>query len=95
VHVGVCAEDAVRLGRGQDPDVGVVAVGRRTLPWAAAPTWFGGWGFAQDDLPPLRYLGRPVFARGLTLDSLSRPAAPPDDGDEDGEPLGTGAASKE
>ncbi len=27
------------------------AVGRRSLPWAAAPTWYGGWGWGQDDLP--------------------------------------------
>jgi hypothetical protein len=61
VTVGVCAEDAVRLSRGQDPDVGYVSASRREVPWAAAPTWFGGWGFGEDDLPLLRYHGRTVF----------------------------------
>jgi hypothetical protein len=83
VKVGVCAADAVKLSRGQDPDVGVVTVGRRSLPWAAAPTWFGGWGWGQDDLPALRYNGRAVFATSLRVDTLSgTPPLPDEDGDE-------------
>jgi hypothetical protein len=74
VHVLVCAEDAHRLAEGGDPAVGVVTVGRRSLPWAAAPTWFGGWGFGQDDLAALRYEGRPVFAASLTLEALTQGA---------------------
>jgi hypothetical protein len=61
VTVGSCAEDAVLLSRGTPPQVGVVRVGRRTVPWAAAPTWFGGWGWDEKDLPALRYQGNQVF----------------------------------
>ena len=61
VTVGVCAACAVGLGRGEEPDVGVVEVGNRQLPWAAVPTWFGGWGWDADDLPLLRYQSRMVF----------------------------------
>jgi hypothetical protein len=61
VTVGVCAACAVGLGRGEEPEVGVVAVGNRQLPWAAVPTWFGGWGWDADDLPLLRYQSRLVF----------------------------------
>ena len=85
VKVGVCAADAVKLSRGQDPDVGVVTVGRRTLPWAAAPTWFGGWGWGQDDLPALRYNGQAVFANSLRVDTLSGQAPPDEAPDEDGD----------
>ena len=52
----------MRLSRGEEPEVGAVTVGRRRLPWAAAPTWYGGWGWGQDDLPTLRYHGQPIFA---------------------------------
>jgi hypothetical protein len=83
VKVGVCAPDAVRLSRGQDPEVGVVAVGRRALPWAAAPTWFGGWGWGQDDLPALRYDNRPVFGTSLQqMEALSGSATLHDEDDE-------------
>jgi hypothetical protein len=75
VKVGSCAADAVRLTRGEEPQVGLVTVGRRRLPWAAAPTWFGGWGWGIDDLPALRYENRPVFATSLTLDSLTQPTS--------------------
>jgi len=62
VTVGVCATCAVGLGRGEEPEVGIVTVGSRSLPWAAVPTWFGGWGWDADDLPLLRYGGSLVFA---------------------------------
>ncbi len=75
VKVGSCAADAVRLTRGEEPQVGLVTVGRRRLPWAAAPTWFGGWGWGIDDLPALRYDNRPIFATSLTLDSLTQPTS--------------------
>jgi hypothetical protein len=75
VKVGACAADAVRLTRGEEPQVGLVTVGRRRLPWAAAPTWFGGWGWGIDDLPALRYDNRPIFATSLTLDSLTQPTS--------------------
>ena len=71
VSVGICAADAVRLSRGDEPEVGAVTVGRRSLPWAAAPTWYGGWGWGQDDLPALRYHGQPVFASRAQLDAFS------------------------
>jgi hypothetical protein len=71
VSVGVCADDAVRLARGDEPEVGAVTVGRRSLPWAAAPTWYGGWGWGQDDLPALRYHGQPVFTSRAQLDTFS------------------------
>jgi hypothetical protein len=83
VTVGVCAEDAVRLSRGQDPDVGYVSAGRREVPWAAAPTWFGGWGFGEDDLPLLRYHGRTIFPAALpsaeqqAADTTEAPAVDP------------------
>jgi hypothetical protein len=77
VTVGVCAEDALRLSRAEEPEVGAVSVGRRRLPWAAAPTWFGGWGWGQDDLPALRYHGAPVFVSRTQLDQIEDPAAPP------------------
>jgi flagellar basal body-associated protein FliL len=70
VSVGICAADAVRLSRGDEPEVGAVTVGRRRLPWAAAPTWYGGWGWGQDDLPALRYHGQPVFASSSQLDAF-------------------------
>jgi hypothetical protein len=83
VKVGVCAPDAVKLSRGQDPEVGVVTVGRRSLPWAAAPTWFGGWGWGQDDLPALRYDNRPVFGTSLQqMEALSGSPAQHDEDDE-------------
>ena len=62
VTVAVCAEDAVRLTRGEEPHVGTVSVRRRAVPWAAAPIWFGGWGWDADDLPSLRFHGRQVFS---------------------------------
>jgi hypothetical protein len=71
VSVGVCAADAVRLSRGQEPEVGAVTVGRRRLPWAAAPTWYGGWGWGPDDLPSLRYHGQPVFSSSSQLDAFA------------------------
>jgi hypothetical protein len=71
VSVGICAADAVRLSRGEEPEVGAVTVGRRRLPWAAAPTWYGGWGWGQDDLPSLRYHGQPIFASTAQLDAFS------------------------
>jgi hypothetical protein len=71
VSVGICAADAVRLSRGEEPEVGAVAVGRRRLPWAAAPTWYGGWGWGQDDLPTLRYHGQPIFASSSQLDAFA------------------------
>ena len=83
VSVGICAADAVRLARGEEPEVGAVTVGRRRLPWAAAPTWYGGWGWGQDDLPSLRYHGQPVFAstraaRRVLRARPERLARPPD-----------------
>jgi hypothetical protein len=84
VTVGVCAEDAVRLTRGQEPDIGYVSAGRRDVPWAAAPTWFGGWGFGEDDLPLLRYHGRTVFPGTLPdaeppqADTAEAPAIEPE-----------------
>ena len=71
VSVGICAADAMRLARGDEPEVGAVMVGRRRLPWAAAPTWYGGWGWGQDDLPSLRYHGQPVFASSSQLDAFA------------------------
>ena len=71
VSVGICAADAVRLSRGEEPEVGAVTVGRRRLPWAAAPTWYGGWGWGQDDLPTLRYHGQPIFASSSQLDAFA------------------------
>jgi hypothetical protein len=71
VSVGICAEDAVRLARGAEPEVGAVTVGRRRLPWAAAPTWYGGWGWGPDDLPALRYHGQPVFSSSSQLDAFA------------------------
>ncbi|HEY1480989.1 MAG TPA: hypothetical protein VGF46_13205 [Gaiellales bacterium] len=77
VSVGICAADAVRLARGEEPEVGAVQVGRRTLPWAAAPTWYGGWGWGPDDLPVLRYHGSPVFSSRAQLDAFSDSVASP------------------
>jgi hypothetical protein len=71
VSVGICAPDAMRLSRGEEPEVGAVTVGRRRLPWAAAPTWYGGWGWGQDDLPTLRYHGTPIFASSSQLDAFT------------------------
>jgi hypothetical protein len=70
VTVGICAADAVRLSRAEEPEVGSVSVGRRRMPWAAAPTWYGGWGWGQDDLPTLRYHGAPVFSSRSQLDAI-------------------------
>ena len=53
----------------------------------AVPTWFGGWGRGQDDLPALRYQGRPVFASGLTVDALTHPSNPAPGVGEDDDPL--------
>jgi len=77
VLVGICADDAVRLARGDEPEVGAVTVGRRSLPWAAAPTWYGGWGWGQDDLPALRYHGQPVFTSRAQLDTFSDSVSSP------------------
>jgi hypothetical protein len=71
VTVGICAEDAVRLTRGDEPEIGAVTVGRRRLPWAAAPTWYGGWGWGPDDLPSLRYHGQPIFSSTSQLDAFA------------------------
>jgi hypothetical protein len=91
VSVGICAADAVRLSRGEEPEVGAVTVGRRRLPWAAAPTWYGGWGWGQDDLPSLRYHGQPVFTSRDQLEAFTgsvrvRPAEP--DGEPFSRPIG-------
>ena len=75
VTVAVCAEDAVRLTRGEEPHVGTVSVRRRAVPWAAAPIWFGGWGWDADDLPQLRFHGRQVFSGPV----VSTPPAADDD----------------
>ena len=48
-----------------------MSVGRRRLPWAAAPTWYGGWGWGQDDLPALRYHGNAVFTTSDQIDALT------------------------
>jgi hypothetical protein len=77
VSVAICAADAVRLSRGEEPEVGAVMVGRRSLPWAAAPTWYGGWGWGQDDLPALRYHGAPVFSSRAQLDAFSETGSSP------------------
>ena len=77
VSVGICAADAVRLSRGDEPEVGAVSVGRRRLPWAAAPTWYGGWGWGQDDLPALRYHGNAVFTTSDQIDALTGPTSRP------------------
>jgi hypothetical protein len=77
VSVAICAADAVRLSRGEEPEVGAVVVGRRSLPWAAAPTWYGGWGWGQDDLPALRYHGAPVFSSRAQLDAFSETGSTP------------------
>ena len=73
VTVGVCAEDAVHLSRAEEPAVGHVRVGRRTVPWAAAPTWFGGWGWDPDDVANATYHGRPVFAGGKAAPASTPP----------------------
>ena len=77
VSVGICAADAVRLSRGDEPEVGAVSVGRRRLPRAAAPTWYGGWGWGQDDLLlALRYHGNAVFTTSDQIDALTGSTSP-------------------
>jgi len=75
VSVGICAADAVRLTRGDEPEIRAVTVGRRRLPWAAAPTWYGrlGLGPGRSALAPLPRPAGLSRRRRSSTPSPSRP----------------------
>jgi hypothetical protein len=61
VPIRSCAACAVGLVRGENPRVGTVEIGGRSLPWPAAPRWCGSYGWAVKDLKHLHYDGEPLF----------------------------------
>lgn len=61
--IWVCAGNALALERGEPPEVSMVNVGNRSIPWPAAPTWYGAPGWTLEDLPGLEYRGREIWGR--------------------------------
>ena len=49
------------LERGDDPEVSLVQVGMQMIPWPAAPTWYGAYGWTSDDLPGLEFNGEQIW----------------------------------
>lgn len=78
VHtVWVSPENRLALERGDAPDVSMVHVGSRMVPWPTAPSWYGAYGWNGDDLPGLEYAGQQIWG----VDGPERePEAAPDFG---------------
>lgn len=59
--VYVSPENRLALERGDAPEVSMVHVGSRLIPWPAAPSWYGAYGWSADDLPGLEYDGQQIW----------------------------------
>ena len=59
--VWVSPEIRLALERGDAPDVSMVHVGSRMVPWPTAPSWYGAYGWNSDDLPGLEYADRQIW----------------------------------
>lgn len=59
--VYVSAANKAALDRGDAPDVSMVHVGTRMVPWPLAPSWYGAYGWTPDDLPGLEYEGEQIW----------------------------------
>ena len=79
--VWVSPENRLALERGDAPDVSMVHVGSRMVPWPTAPSWYGAYGWTNDDLPGLEYAGQQIWG----IDGPEREPEPD---------FGTGAAAE-
>jgi hypothetical protein len=59
--VYVSPANKLALDRGDAPEVSLVHVGSRMIPWPAAPSWYGAYGWTADDLPGLEYEGEQIW----------------------------------
>ena len=59
--VYVSPANRLALERGEAPEVSLVHVGSRMIPWPAAPSWYGAYGWIPDDLPGLEYDGQQIW----------------------------------
>ncbi len=59
--VYVSPENRLALERVDAPEVSTVHVGARMIPWPAAPSWYGAYGWSPDDLPGLEYDGAQIW----------------------------------
>ncbi len=73
--VYVSPENRLALERGDAPEVSLVHVGSRMIPWPAAPSWYGAYGWNPDDLPGLEYNGEQIWG----IDGPERDEEPPAD----------------
>ena len=49
------------LDRGETPEVSMVHVGTKMVPWPLAPSWYGAYGWTPDDLPGLEFDGEQIW----------------------------------
>ncbi len=59
--VYVSPANRLALERGDAPEVSLVQVGTQMIPWPAAPTWYGAYGWTSDDLPGLEFNGEQIW----------------------------------
>jgi hypothetical protein len=59
--VYVSPANRAALDRGETPEVSMVHVGTRMVPWPLAPSWYGAYGWTPDDLPGLEYEGEQIW----------------------------------
>ncbi len=71
--VYVSPENRLALEHGDAPEVSLVHVSSRMIPWPAAPSWYGAYGWMPDDLPGLEYNGEQIWG----IDGPEREHEPP------------------
>ncbi len=59
--VYVSPANRLALERGDAPEVSMVHVSSKMVPWPAAPSWYGAYGWNPDDLPGLEYEGEQIW----------------------------------
>ena len=59
--VYVSPANRLALERGDAPEVSMVHVSSKMVPWPAAPSWYGAYGWNPDDLPGLEYQGEQIW----------------------------------
>jgi hypothetical protein len=59
--VYVSPANRLALERGDAPEVSMVHVSAKMVPWPAAPSWYGAYGWNPDDLPGLEYDGEQIW----------------------------------
>lgn len=59
--VYVSPANRLALERGDAPEVSMVHVSAKMVPWPAAPSWYGAYGWNPDDLPGLEYEGEQIW----------------------------------